>query len=232
MTVREMQIAFDMNIQLIAQSLEIEDKPDSYTVIYFLNLAQERYIKENFLSKGQVEDNIEFLQKRSDTLRNLISRYTATESGTALAATEVDGGIELDLPTDYFYYMKSFSYATNSLTAYADTKIWTPNRVVTHMELDPIINGLNNTPILRKPCVVFEEDEKIILYKDIDTDIYNYSYIYLRKPLTLSIATEVAGETTNECELDITTHRDIVELAVKMFIEDYKFKASQQPNQQ
>lgn len=226
MTVREMQIAFDMHIQLVSKGLEIEDKPDSYTILYFLNRAQENYIKENFLNHGQIQDNIEFLQKRSDTLRNLISRFTDTESPTELTATEVDGGIQLDLPTDYLYYIKSFSYATNTLSS-PTTKVWTPNRAVGHDEIDKITNGLFNTPILRKPCVVFEDNEKLVLYKDVDTAIFNFSYIYLKKPLELSIETPVAGESTNECELDVYTHQDIVELAVKMFIEDFKFKASQ-----
>jgi len=220
-----MQIAFDMHIQLVSKELEISDKPDSYTILYFLNRAQENYIKENYLSNGQIQDNIEFIQKRSDTLRNLITRYTGTESPTALTSTEVDGGIELDLPDDYLYYIKSFSFATNTLIG-ATTKVWTPNRVVSHEEIDRITNGLFNKPILRKPCVVFEDNEKVILYKDMDTDIFNYSYIYLRKPLDLSIETPIPTETTNECELDPYTHQDIVELAVKMFIEDYKFKAS------
>lgn len=225
MTVREMQIAFDMHIQLISGDLEIDEKPDSYTVLYFLNLSQTKYIKETFLSKGQIEDNIEFIQKRSDTLRDIIARYNDIESATPISTTTVDGGIELSLPTNYLYYMKSFSYATNSLNNVLD-KTWTPNRVVTYDEIDNITNGLNNTPILRKPCVVFEEGDKVVLYKDIDTDIYNISYIYLRKPLELSIETPIVNETTNECELDDYTHQDIVELAAKMFIEDYKFKAS------
>jgi hypothetical protein len=229
MTVREMQIAFDMQIQLIYQKLEIEEKPDSYTILYFLNRAQENYIKENFLSKGQIKDNIEYIQKRSDTLKNLISRYTETESTTALDATEVDGGIELSLPSDYLYYIKSFSYATNDLSS-PSTKVWTPNRVVGHDEIDNITTGLFNTPILRKPCIVFEENDTAILYKDQDTAIYNYSFIYLRKPLELTIETAVEDETTIECELDEYTHQDIVELAVKMFIEDYKFKAAQPQN--
>lgn len=225
MTVRQMQIAFDMHIQLVMQELEIDQKPDSYTVLYFLNRAQENYIKEFFLSKGQIEDNIEFIQKRSDTLRNIISRYTGTESPTALTSTEPDGGIELSLPTDYLYYIKSYSYATNALSSPV-TKTWTPNRIINHSELDKVTNGLNNTPILRKPCVVFEEDEKIFLYKDVDTDIFNISYIYLRKPLQLTIETPVVDQSTNTCELDNSTHQDIVELAVKMFVEDYKFKLS------
>ena len=230
MTVREMQIAFDMHIQLVSQQLEIEDKPDSYTILYFLNRAQENYIKENFLSRGQIQDNIEYIQKRSDTIRNLISRSNyidpVVNPGPIIQPTEVDGGTVFDLPEDYLYYINSFSLATNALTSPTVQK-WTPNRVVGHNEVDMITNGLFNTPILRKPCVVFEDDNQLVLYKDVDTDISNISYVYLRKPLELSIETPIVGETVNECELDPYTHQDIVALAVKLFIEDYKFKLSQ-----
>jgi len=229
MTVREMQIAFDMHIQLVSMQLEVNEKPDSYTILYFLNRAQENYIKENFLQKGQIRDNIEFLQKRSDVLRNLIERETGTASATPLAATEVDGGITLDLPSNYLYYIQSFSHAESTLASGGNVRQWTPNRVVGHDEVDQITNGLFNRPILRRPCVVFEQDSKIVLYKDDDTSVYNIAYTYLRKPLEMSL--EATGVNTpvgltNECELDSYTHQDIVEMAVQMFIEDYKFKAS------
>ena len=229
MTVREMQMAFDILVQSISQNMEVEEKPDSYTIIYFLKLAELRYIKDNFLSRGNMLDNIEYVQKRSDILRNLIKRFTGSESLTALSATEVDGGIALDLPTDYLYYLKSSSYATNTLAGVV-TKTWTPNRVVGHDELDRITNGVFNAPILRKPCVVFEEDEKAILYKDRDTSIYNINYVYLRKPRVMSLDATAVGTPvgyTNECELDPSTHMDIVELAVQLFIADYKYKLSQ-----
>jgi len=228
MTVREMQVAFDYQIQLISETMEIADKPSSDIIVYFLNLAQEKYIKENFLSRGQIQDNIEFIQKRSDTLRNIISRNTPAESVTPIAATEIDGGIELELPANYFYYIKSFSYLTNAITS-PTTKMWTPNRPIEHYELDKVSNHLYNSPILRKPCVVFEEGDRVILYKDKDTNIYNISFIYLRKPYTLSLdATSDNNPVgyTNECELDEATHRDIIELAVRLFIEDYKYKLS------
>lgn len=229
MTVREMQMAFDVLIQSVTATMEVEEKPDSYTIIYFLNLAQDKYIKENFLNKGSMLDNIEALQRRSDVIRNLIKRTTSTESVTALTATEVDGGISISLPTDYLYYLKSFCYATNTLAG-VSTKTWTPNRVVEHSEIDRITNGVFNTPILRKPCVVFEEDDKMIVYKDVDTSVYNTSFIYIRKPLELSlVATAVNSPTgyTNICEIDEYTHPDIVELAVNMFLEDYKYRLTQ-----
>lgn len=223
MTVREMQAAFDMQIQLISKELEISEKPDSYTILYFLNSSQDKFIRDNYLSKGRMADNIQYIQQRSDVLRNLIVRNTQTESGTPISSTEVDGGIELDLPEDFLYYMQSFSYATNSLAG-VSSPIWTPNRLVDHFEISNITEALFNKPILRKPCVLFEENDKAILYKDIDTEIYNISYIYLRKPLLLSLEETPSTGYTNECELDTYLHDDIVELAVKMFVEDYKYK--------
>ena len=229
MTVREMQMAFDVLIQSIAQAMEVQDKPDSYTVIYFLNLAQQKYIRDNFINKATMVDNIENIQRRSDILRNLIKRYTGTASLTALAATEVDGGIAFSLPANYLYYLKSFSYATNTL-ANVSVKTWTPNRVVDHNELDRITTGVFNTPILRKPCVVFEEGNEMILYKDKDTSVFNISYVYLRNPMEMSLAATAVNNPvgyTNVCELDESTHMDIVEIAVQLFIADYKYKLAQ-----
>lgn len=230
MTVREMQMAFETRLQLISQRHEIKEKPDSFTILQFLNKAQDDYLITNFLSKESLQDNVELIQKRSDVLRNLIKRTENLESSTPITPTEVDGGIQLALPTDYLYYIKSFCYATNTLNG-TTTKTWTPNRVVKHDELEKIMGGITHKPILRKPCVVFEEDDKLVLYKDRDTDIFNIGYLYLRRPRNLSLqatAPDVptVGE-TNVCELDEYTHTEIVELALEKFIVDYKYRLSQ-----
>ena len=226
MTLREMQMAFDALIQTVSKTMEIEDKPDSYTIVYFLNIAVLKYITDNFLSKGNVNANIEYLQKRSDILRNLIKRYTNTESVTALVSTEADGGISISVPDDYLYYIKSYSYILNTLRGITN-KTWTPNRIIDHSELDKITNNITNIPILRKPCVVLEENNSLILYKDRETSIYNNNFVYLKKPLELSLdatAINTPSGYTNICELDESTHSDIVKLAVNMFIEEYKYK--------
>lgn len=235
MTAREMQAAFDMQIQLISETLTIQEKPDSYTIIYFLNLAQDKYLKDIYLSKGRMQENIEYIQQRSDVLRNLIVRSTLNASDPAdpISSTEVDGGIALDLPLNFLYYLQSFSKATNTLIG-VNIPTWTPNRLVDHAEIDNITNALFNKPILRKPCVLFEEGDKAILYKDMDTSIFNIAYIYLRKPKKLTLDLTPSTGYTNECELDPYLHPDIVEIAVKLFIEDYKYKfvRSSQPQAQ
>jgi hypothetical protein len=219
MTVRGMQLYFDSLIQTVHKEMEIGERPDSTTILYFLNKSQEEYTKITYLSAESVSKNIELLQKRSDELRKLIARYNSTLA--TFNVTTVDGGIAIELPTDYLYYIKSYSYITNTFTGHS-TPIWTPNRVIRHFELDKVVSSITNDPILRKPCIVFEEDS-VILYKDRDTTITDFEYIYLRKPKTLVIDSPDGDETT-ECELEEFTHKTIVENAVKMFTDDYKFR--------
>lgn len=226
MTVIEMQAAATMQLQLISKELEIAEKPDSYTLLYFLNLSQLQYIITNFLNKGQVADNIEAIYRRSDILRNLVKRYEGTESSTPLGSSNSTGGINMALPTDYLYYMSTYSFVENPYTSFIG-KQWVPNRIVDHQDLYKIINSGFNSPILRRPCVVLEENDKAVLYKDRDTSVYNISYVYLRKPLEMSLeatSNNVPTGKTNECELDESTHMEIVNNAVQMFIADYKYK--------
>ena len=232
MTVREMQMAFDTRIQLVSDAEIIKTKPDSFTILQFLNRAQEKYITENYLSRGSLQDNIEFIQKRSGALRYIITR---AESRIDPLLELYDGGMEVTLPTDFLYYIKSYSKMTNTL---ADATIaeWSANRVINHDELDRVTNGVFHRPILREPCIVFEEDN-IILYKDMDTELSaedpNFYMIYLRQPKTMVLEDPDNDEVTT-CELDDFIHNDIVELAVQMYIVDYKYRlgANAQAQQQ
>jgi len=220
MTVREMQMAFDTRIQLVSEAEVIKTKPDSFTILQFLNRAQEKYITENYLSRGSMQDNIEFIQRRSGALRNIISRADQTASTSPLN----DGGRTVNLPADFLYYMKSYSYITNTLADVTVPK-WSPNRVINHNELDRVTNGVYHTPILREPCVIFEEND-IVLYVDKDTTLApgdNFYMIYLRQPKSMVLENPDSNETI-VCELDDFAHNDIVELAVQMYIVDYKYR--------
>ena len=277
-----MQIEFERAIQLIDDNFVLKEKLDTENVMYFLNVAQERYLKETYLSKASLQENIQFLQKRADDLKQLIERSVSgrTDAGvvdtyadlfTAVPGLTADGGQILYLPHDYIYYVLSRSEVTRSTVAVASEE-WTPNRVITHDELDNIILTPFNDPILRKPCVLFEDSTSIIVYSDSDTTISDFELIYIRKPNKLildtytsktgvldageyTIISDIAtfdedskniGDTitgdgtknltvgtaaltylafgTNTCELAEYTHQEIVDLAVKIFIEEVKYK--------
>lgn len=218
MNTREMQIRFERMIHSIDPELATKDKLNSDTIMYFLNMSQDRYIKENFLSKAKIQDNIEFLKKRSDVLKDLIVRASITSSGNHL-----DGGLIYDLPSNYLLYITSQSNITRSDEYNESSALYITNRLILHDELDNVITTPINKPILRQPCVLLEGQDDLVLYKDQYTTISGFVLIYLKEPSELVLGTPGTGETTT-CELADHTHQEIVEKAANLYIEEYRYK--------
>lgn len=243
MNTRQMQMEFERVVQLVDPSLEIVQKIDSDTIFYFLNLAQERYVKANFVDKENLNNNKEWLQKRDTILKNIIKRaimFSASDSNAVLYPADqpvdaitpanlpsglsitYDGGILMPLPSNYFFYIRSNSKVTGT---YLDlvTQKWVANRVISHQDLENIINSAYNTPILRKPCVLFEESS-FTLYKDAYTNLFNVELTYVRRPKKLVLTVADAATETTTCELSELTHNEIIDLAVNIFIEEAKYR--------
>lgn len=249
MTSRQMQMEFERVAQLADPALEVIQKLDSDTIFYFLNLSQERYIKTNFVDKEGLNNNKEWLQKRDDILKNIIKREILLNAttGTILTAepsTPIGGavstfpagsipasnititydlGIRIPLPADYYFYLRSNSKVTGTYLDLAIAK-WVPNRVISHTDLEKVINSAYNSPILRQPCVLFEENSEAVIYKDAYTNIFNVDVTYVRKPKKLALAILDAATETTTCELSELAHNEIVDLAVNIFIQEAKYR--------
>ena len=225
MTTREMQIQFERLLRTIYPNFDniTKEQMNSDTIMYFLTLAQDRYLKENYLNKEQIKESIEYVNKRSDVLRKLIKREEDQGVDSPYVANLNDGGIQLDLPSDYLFYLKSYAKVKRT-DGYAEAvHDYTPTRIINHSELDLVTTNPIHKPILRKPAILLEGDNKIIIYVDQYTEMNNFELIYLKQPDALVIGTPGTGE-TNTSELAEHTHIEIVQYAVNMFIEDYKFK--------
>jgi hypothetical protein len=250
MLAREMQISFMRELSTINQEFEYPNIVDSDTIFYFVNLAQDRYLKENYISRESVKDNNEFLQKKIDDLKQLISRkilftdiINSTEptiaiTTSSLYSTEIkssaDGALLFPLPTDYIYYIRSSSKLSGTYLN-LNTKTWVENKLIDHSDISNsiLINGLN-TPIIRNPYILLEKSPTgttlsksyMVLYKDSYSNLFNIEITYIRKPRQIILTVSDANTQTNECELAISTHQEIVSYAVKMFVEEYKYKLS------
>ena len=74
MTAREMQVEFERIIVLMNPEFELKDKLTSDTIFAFLNSAQERYIRNNYLQEDTVQDGTRAQKKNADSLKGLITR--------------------------------------------------------------------------------------------------------------------------------------------------------------
>ena len=230
MTVAEMQFEFEILIQTMWEGFKELERPNTYTVLRFLNLAQNRYIKEKYLSNPDMRANIEFVRKRSDDLRNLIKRYGTTSPVLSHPATGASNRVIITLPSDYLFYIRSDSRVTRTALPVV-TQQWTPNRETNYDEIFNIETGIYNTPILPHPIIVFEESDRLVIYYDSYTSITGYEVTYLRKPKTLVID-DAGSDETIECELAYHTHEEVTRMAAEMYTVEYKFRLAQKTDQE
>jgi len=220
MTVAEMHFEFQILLETMWDEFKETERPDSFTVLKYLNLAQDRYIKDKYLSNPNMKANVEMVQKKTDDLRNIIKR-----SNTGLFATIITGPDNkylVGLPSDYLFFIRAdFKITRTDLPVV--TNAWTPGRVTDYDEVSKITTGVYNIPILPEPVIVFEESDNMVVFKDSYTTLVDMETTYLRQPYSMVIDSAGANETTT-CELAEHTHEEITRLAVEMFTMEYKFR--------
>lgn len=266
MTAREMYTGFMNQLFTINPALENDEIIDSTLALYYINLAQYRYLNDKYLGSS-ITENVGKLNKNIEDIKKLIKRVTLLNSdltagssvvniselginGSAVVidfisnnipiSASLDGGISLPLPSDYFYYLRSTSKVSlgDSVKATPDVPATNPtiltNTLINYADFNSsLITNSNNKPILRNPVVLLELSysnemtnyhDKMTIYLDSYTTLYNVEYTYIKKPNAISLGSYLDTNTSNDCELSESTHKDIVEMAVKIFIEENKYK--------
>lgn len=178
----DFQIHFERIIQEMSDAFIDRERPDTFTIFKFIGQAQIRYLKEKYLSLPTTEENIRYLQQRSDDLRNLIKTVVIS---TSAATTGVYSGKAkyIDVLDDYVHYVRSDSQVTRTDAIAIASATYVPNKIVSHSEIDRLISTPWNYPILRSPVVVFEESDRIYIIHDTYTaTLPNVSLTYLRRP--------------------------------------------------
>ena len=160
MTVFEMIYFFQRKLETISDNFKIKERPDTDTILSYLNFAQEKYINEKYLSKGSFKENSDYLSMiAGDELRVLtqttgaITLSSATNPGhpysyyntTALSST-----------AQYMHYIDSYTLrsATQPKTI---SEAWVINDAADSMQdLRNIETNAYNKPILRNPIVYLD----------------------------------------------------------------------------
>lgn len=239
-----MQLEFERLIQLADPEFFIKNKIDSDTIFYFLNAAQNRFIKLNYMSLDNLKQTVENLRKNTDTFKALIVSKTL-ETGTTIE----DGvkGKRFELPStadsQFFLYLRSHSYVSGTYmnipdkVGELDNSALVPNKLITQDDIEKILVSYYNLPILRQPCAVLDAstDGKsyISIYVDSYTQLKKCNITYIRKPKQFNVIKTGDPNIVDACELSENVHQDIVELAVDMFITEgtYRLSAGAKPNQ-
>lgn len=242
MKARDMQVEFERILQVSNPEFVLKNKLDSDTIFYYLNAAQNRFINLNYTSLDSLKETVENLRKNTDTFKALIVTKSLTEG------TELDEGVlgkRYKLPNTaddmFFLYLRSYSYVSGTYMDIPDTisekdnKVLVPNKLITQDEIEKIMTSYYNLPILRQPCAVLDadmnSDSYITVYVDKYTKLKGCSITYIRKPKKFNVIIPDSSDVIDHCELSENVHQEIVELAVRMFLEDaYKLYDNRNTN--
>jgi len=190
----DFQIQFERVIQEMSDAFISEERPDTFTIFKFIGQAQIRYLKEKYINLPTTKENIEYIQRRSDDLKNLIKTVVFVNPDAATLGVYSGRAFQIDMIDDYVFYIRSDSEMTRTDAIPIASGQYVPNKIIPHSELERLLDTPWNYPIIRNPAVVFEENSRIYVVHDTYTsDISNVSLTYLRRPYNFDTSYTVYG---------------------------------------
>lgn len=244
MKAREMQIEFERRITLMNPAFELEDKLTSDTIFSFLNAYTERYVRMNYLADDQTQRDSRAQKKNADNIKGLITRglYDIASKDSNNTDKLSD---RIVIPEDYFLYIRSNSllsknYKLENEITNPEEYIVTPNKSIKEDDVEKIISTYYNKAILLNPYVVLNagnnSDSESNIYLNVIHDTYTtikkVDLVYYRKPKKFDVIGVDNINVLDHCELPESTHMEIVEGAVEMFVTEAKYRLNMKQNNQ
>ncbi len=209
MTARDMQIAFEIEANLEYPT----KKPTTIELFYWLNRAQEKFVKTRYSGINFKKESFEQTQKRIDDLRTLVKE---TGISTNPGGTKLNGYIAT-LPNDYLFTVGEevlIQYTKNNQTVTSREGV---TQVTSDRYREEIDNNFSEFRLISnwaRPLRLFSNT-----YIELISDgNYSIPVFYLRY---ISIPTAIALPSSN-CILPQHTHSEIVKLAINMYLENIK----------
>jgi hypothetical protein len=186
---------------------------------FWLNEAQDRFIKQRLYGNNYRQQKFDDTQKRIDDLKTLLVQSGRINLSPSYLAENVK---ECGLPTNfvdapYLFYINSTLY--NNIGNVLQTGDTISFDLISRYLKDSI-----NNPYIRRPLVVFFQSGEVTVIGFIHGDEFiptQCDITYIKKPRKLVSGTIGVGTyETNICELPEYTHKEIVIIAVELLIEN------------
>lgn len=219
---------FHIEFKVALDKLDSSAYPDILTeeIDYFLNEAQERFIKTRYSPNNIYKEGFEEIQKRTDDLRTLV----VTNYAPISAVTTETNTYKADFSTVYSDEAQVTNITTTESYQFflrgrarvvktGCTSSYVPVKIIRQNELERVLLDPFNTPKLNSPIAYFERG---ILYVVTDGTftIDKFKITYLKRARKIQYGTTYPTPTTDvTCELPEHTHKEIVQLAVNIALE-------------
>ena len=223
MNISRMHIEFKAGFDK-SESLSYPDfRPEEIDL--FINKAIENIVKQKYSGNNLKRESVEETQKRRDDLRMLTKNYI-TSTFTVNADNKPNGSF-VQLPSDYWFTLEeevdiSYLDCHNNVVSNVRASV----KPITHdrynkIKIDPF-NKPNKIEVVSLPFGVssglqtqaFSEAQKNEIITDSTTTLNAYYLRYIKKPVEVSLANNI------DCDLSEELHREIIDAAVNLAIEN------------
>ena len=226
MTIAEMHLEFKISRDAVDSNAypELLDAE----IDYYLNEAMDRFVKTRYNKNNTYGKGFEEIQKRTDDLKRLtISKFAQVTSvpyytsiGKSIFRADVDTLFDDDALTSpateqYMLYIKS---VVDTCTDNTETCCgWKDVSLRQQDDLSPVGGDPFNKPRAGSPVVFFEDGDLFVWTQDGGV-IRNVLLTFIKKPIRVDLGTY--GGVATDCELSEYTHKEIVQLAVDISLEN------------
>lgn len=223
MTVSEMHLQFRQALDKVNSS----SYPELLTeqVDYYLNEAQLRFIKTRYSGNNLSKNSFEQNQKRIDDLNKIVITrfskvlpitYDPTTFKCSLSTIYNDEACTVVSSEKYMFYVmgRCKTSKTNCSSKYHNIRIYT------HDELNVVRKNPFRKSVYSEPIGYFEDNNiNIITEGNFTADVLAISFI--KEPVLIKYGSQYPVPTTDvSCELSEQTHKEIIQLAVAIALEN------------
>jgi hypothetical protein len=213
MTGRDFQKEFELAASTFNELKDINKT--SYVINYFLNEAQNVYINKRLMN---LRNKVEGKQKDIDEIRSIVVRNASLVVNLPLSTSSYN---VYSLPSDYLFLLND-----RSITSRCNKTNEYENRLSPLENLHTILKYKYTSTKYNDPVSALS-DNSLYIYKNDTFTIDDAKIDYVRKYNQIDVINNVTSE------LDENVHKEIVQLAMNIFLENVqsgRFKSNFEKN--